>query len=179
MLSRGLPVRRSEADASIRRMTGRRHEQAALRAERRTLMTTSREAWPPLPYEAWKDTYATLHMWTQVVGKVALAQAPPLNHSWGSALKVTPRGLSLRTLPHGGRSFTMQFDFVDHALSIVPSDSTARTLPLVPRTVAEFYRDVMAMLDEMGLPVKIWPMPVEIADPIRFDQDTQHRSYDP
>ena len=72
------------------------------------------DAWPALPYEAWKDTYATLHMWTQVVGKVALAQAPPLNHSWGIALQVTPRGLTTRPLPHGDASFTMEFDFVDH-----------------------------------------------------------------
>ena len=137
------------------------------------------DSWPPLPYEAWKDTYATLHMWTQIVGKVALAQGPPLNHSWGIAFQVMPRGLSTRTLPYGDRSFTMQFDFVDHALAIVPSDGAARTLPLVPRTVADFHRDVMTMLDDMGLPVKIWPMPVEIPNPIRFDQDTVHRSYDP
>jgi Family of unknown function (DUF5996) len=137
------------------------------------------DSWPPLPYEGWKDTYATLHMWTQIVGKVALAQGPPLNHSWGIAFQVTPHGLSTRTLPHGDRSFTIQFDFVDHALAIVPSDGAARTLPLVPRTVADFHRDVMTMLDDMGLPVKIWPMPVEIPNPIRFDQDTVHRSYDP
>ena len=137
------------------------------------------DSWPPLPYEAWKDTYATLHMWTQVVGKVALAQAPPLNHSWAIAFQVTPRGLSTRTLPHGDRTFTMQFDFVDHALAIVPSDGATRTLPLAPRTVADFHRDVMTTLDDMRLPVKIWPMPVEIPGPIRFDQDTVHRSYDP
>ncbi len=137
------------------------------------------DAWPALPYVAWKDTYATLHMWTQVVGKVALAQAPPLNHSWASALQITPRGLSTRTLPHGDRTFTMQFDFVDHVLAIVPSDGAPRTLPLTPRTVADFHRDVMTMLNDMRLPVKIWPMPVEIPDPIRFDQDTVHRSYDP
>jgi len=137
------------------------------------------DAWPALPYEAWKDTYATLHMWTQVVGKVALAQAPPLNHSWAIALQVTPRGLSTRTLPHGDRTFTMQFDFVDHTLAIVPSDAAARTLPLVPRTVADFHHEVMTMLADMELPVKIRPMPVEIPDPIRFNEDTVHRSYDP
>jgi hypothetical protein len=135
--------------------------------------------WPPLPYDAWKDTYATLHMWTQVVGKVALAHAPRLNHSWAIALQITPRGLATRTLQHGDRSFVIEFDFIDHQLLIRVSDGMIRTLPLSPRTVADFYRDVIGMLREMALPVKIWPMPVEIPSPIRFDQDTVHHSYDP
>ena len=135
-------------------------------------------SWPALPYDAWKDTYATLHMWTQVVGKVALAQAPPLNHSWAVALQVTPRGLSTRTLPHGDRTFTMLFDFIDHALVIRASDGGTRTLPLQPQTVAAFYAGVMRLLTEMGLPVKIWRMPVEIPSPIAFDEDTIHQSYD-
>jgi hypothetical protein len=142
-----------------------------------TAMTEDR--WPPLPYEDWKDTYATLHMWTQVVGKVALAQAPPLNHSWAIAMQVTPRGLSTRTLPYGDRTFSIQFDFIDHQLAIRASDGETRTLALRPKTVADFYREVMAALDGMGLPVKIWPMPVEIPSPIRFDLDTVHRSYQP
>ena len=91
------------------------------------------ERWPALPYDAWKDTYATLHMWTQIVGKVALALAPPLNHSWAIALQVTPRGLATRTLAHGTRSFTMEFDFVDHQLVIRTSDGACRTLPLEPQ----------------------------------------------
>src|SRR5436190_118615 len=86
--------------------------------------------WPDLPYDAWKDTYATLHMWMQIVGKVALAQAAPLNHSWGIAFQVTARGLSTRTLPHGSRSFTIEFDFIDHQLVIRTSDGAVRTLPL-------------------------------------------------
>jgi hypothetical protein len=138
--------------------------------------------WPALPYDAWKDTYETLHMWTQVVGKIALAQEPPLNHSWAIAMLVTPRGLTTRTLPHGHRTFTVQFDFIDHQLVIATSDGDTRTLALRPQAVADFYREVMAMLDKMGLRVKIWPMPVEIQPPtqiIRFDQDTVHRSYDP
>jgi len=143
------------------------------------MATVSEEIWPALPYEDWKDTYATLHMWTQVVGRVALALAPPLNHSWAIALHVTPRGISTRTLPHGHRSFTMQFDFIAHQLVIRASDDETRTLALRPQTVADFYREVMATLDSMNLPVKIWPMPVEIPSPIRFDQDTVHRSYDP
>ena len=137
------------------------------------------ELWPALPYEAWKDTYATLHMWTQIVGKVALAQAPPLNHSWAIAMQVTPRGLSTRTLPHGQRSFTIEFDFIDHVVTIRTSDGAIRNLRLAPRTVADFYADMMRNLREMALPVKIWPMPVEIPSPIRFDADYVHRSYDP
>ena len=137
------------------------------------------EDWPALPYDAWKDTYATLHMWTQVVGKVALAVAPPLNHSWSIAMQVTPRGLSTRTLPYGRRTFAIQFDFIDHQLVIRVSDGDTRTLPLRPQTVADFYREVMATLAGMGMAVTIWPMPVEIPSPIRFDQDTVHRSYDP
>jgi hypothetical protein len=138
-----------------------------------------RELWPALPYDAWKDTYATLHMWTQVVGKIALAQAPPINHSWAVAFDVTSRGLATKTLPHGDRSFRMSFDFIDHQLVIEASDAGRRALALAPKTVADFYREVMATLGDMSLPVKIWPMPVEIPDPIRFDQDTLHRSYDP
>ena len=132
--------------------------------------------WPELP-AAWADTYATLHMWTQIVGKVALAQSPPLNHSWGVALQVTPRGLTTRPLPHGARTFTMEFDFIDHRLAIVVSDSSRRTIPLTARSVSVFYREVMTTLAEMNLPVRIWPMPSEVANPIRFDEDTVHASY--
>jgi hypothetical protein len=137
------------------------------------------ELWPPLPYDAWKDTYETLHMWTQIVGKVALAQAPPLNHSWSVALQVTPRGLSTRTLPHHDRSFAVQFDFLDHQLVVQACDGATRRLHLRAQPVASFYREVMSTLEAMGLPVKIWPMPVEVPSPVRFDQDTVHRSYDP
>src|SRR5258708_3769857 len=141
-------------------------------------MVTETEQWPPLPYEEWKDTYATLHMWTQIVGKVALAQAPPLNHSWSIALLVTPRGLVTHTLPHGGRTFTMEFDFIDHQLVIRTSDGGVRSVALAPRSVASFYAEVMATLDAMRLPVKIWPMAVEIPVPIRLDTDEAHHTYD-
>lgn len=136
-------------------------------------------AWPPLPLEAWKDTRDTVHMWSQIVGKVALALAPPLNHSWGIALHLTARGLTTPLLPHGDRSFTIEFDFVDHQLVVQTTDGARRVLGLEPRPVAAFYRDLMAVLSEMALAVTIWPMPVEIPDPIRFDLDEQHRSYDP
>jgi Family of unknown function (DUF5996) len=131
-----------------------------------------------LPYAEWQDTYATLHMWTQIVGKIALALSPPLNHSWGVALQVTARGLATRSLRHGDRSVTLEFDFLDHRLAIHASDGAERALRLEPRTVADFYRELMAVLAEMGLGVTIWPVPVEIPDPIPFDQDTVHRSYD-
>ena len=134
--------------------------------------------WPELPAD-WADTYATLHMWTQVVGKIALAQAPPLNHSWGVALQVTARGLSTRPLPHGRRIFTLEFDFVDHQLVIDATDGARRTLPLKPQSVADFYRDVMATLNEMQLPVHIWTTPVEVPNPIPFEKDTMHASYEP
>jgi len=137
------------------------------------------ETWPALPYEEWKDTYATLHMWTQIVGKVALALAPPINHSWAIAMRVTPRGISTQSLPHGKRSFTMEFDFVSHRLVIETSDGDTGSLQLAPTTVADFYREVMKALAELSLPVTIWPMPVEIPDPVRFDRDIQHHSYVP
>ena len=137
------------------------------------------ERWPALPYDAWKDTYATLHMWTQVVGKVALALTPPLNHSWAIALHVTARGLSTRPLIHGDRSFTMEFDFIDHRLVIRTSNNGQASLRLEPRAVADFHRELMATLQTMGLGVHIWTMPTEVESPIRFEDDTVHHSYDP
>jgi len=134
--------------------------------------------WPPLAYRDWKDTYATLHMWTQVVGKIALATTPPLNHSWGIALQLGPRGLTTRSLYRDSRRFTIEFDFVDHALVLRIADGSVRTLPLEPMTVAEFHRRVVALLADVGLSVRIWTMPVEIADPIGFDQDTVHGQYE-
>jgi Family of unknown function (DUF5996) len=140
---------------------------------------TRQEAWPPLPYEAWKDTYATLHMWMQVVGKIALARAAPLNHSWAVAFHLTPRGLATAVLPYGPRTFAIAFDFFDHQLVIETSDGIRRSLPLAARSVAEFYREVTGALDQLGLAVRIWPVPVEIPDPIPFERDTIHHSYDP
>ena len=137
------------------------------------------ERWPQLPYDEWQDTYATLHMWTQIVGKVAVAHAAPINHSWGVAFHVTARGLKTAVLSHGERSFTMAFDFVAHELVIETADSLRRTLVLAPRTVAEFYSEILAALAGMGLPVRIWSTPVEIPAPIPFERDTVHASYEP
>jgi hypothetical protein len=142
-------------------------------------MSGMNDEWPALPYEDWKDTYATLHMWTQVVGKVALASAPALNHCWGSAFRLTSRGLATPLLQWGPRRFSIEFDLTEHRLVIAVADGETRLLPLAPRSVADFYRDVMATLRSMQLPVKIWSMPVEIQSPIRFEDDTVHHTYDP
>ncbi|HKE88461.1 MAG TPA: DUF5996 family protein [Vicinamibacterales bacterium] len=139
----------------------------------------SSTAWAPLPFDEWRDTYSTLHMWTQVVGKIALAQAPPLNHSWGVALHLTARGLSTYLLPHHTRSFAIEFDFVRHRLIVDTCDGSAQVLPLVSQSVAEFYTAVMSLLERMGLGVRIWSLPAEIPDPIRFEDDTVHHTYDP
>lgn len=143
------------------------------------MTTTAETSWPALPYDTWKGTYATLHMWLQVVGKIALAQAPPLNHCWSVALRVTPRGLATRVLPHGSRSFIIEFDFIDHQLVVGASDGQTRTLALARLSVADFYRELMAILGAMHLPVTIWPRAVEVPDPIRLDLDTQDHTYDP
>ncbi|MGB9178497.1 MAG: DUF5996 family protein [Pyrinomonadaceae bacterium] len=138
----------------------------------------SAEVWPSLPLEEWKETYATLHMWTQVVGKIRLAQTPLVNHWWNVPLYVTSRGLTTSAMPYEQRTFQIDFDFIDHKLVIECSDGTAKTLPLVPRSVADFYREVMSALRELGIEVKIWTTPVEIPDPIPFEKDVQHASYD-
>lgn len=147
-------------------------------AETKSLRTDDDACWPALPYDAWKDTYATLHLWSQVVGKIALALAPPLNHCWAVALRVTPRGLTTRALPHGSRTFTIQLDFIEHAVLIRASDGETRTLALQARSVAAFYFELLQTLDAMGLPVKIHPTSTELPDPIRLDRDTQHHNYD-
>jgi hypothetical protein len=139
-------------------------------------MTDAR--WPQLPYADWKDTCNTVHMWSQVVGKIALATTPPLNHSWGIALQVGTRGLITRTLFHDSRRFTFEFDFVSHQLVLRTADGVLREIALEPMTVADFYRRVLAMLSDIGIRVRIWPLPVEIPDPIRFDQDTVHHQYE-
>jgi hypothetical protein len=137
------------------------------------------DLWPELPYAAWQDTYATLHMWSQIVGKIALAQAPPINQSWGVSLHLTARGLTTSNLPHGSRTFSIEFDFVDHRLLIRTTDGNERALPLNARSVAQFYSEVMDAMRSLALPVTIRSMPVEIPAPIRFEDDTVHHSYDP
>jgi hypothetical protein len=136
------------------------------------------ECWPALPFEAWKDTYATLHMWTQIVGKVRLALTPLVNHWWNVPLYVTARGLTTSRVPYGDRSFEIWFDFIAHELVIETSDGIVERLPLAPRAVADFYDEFMKMLRTAGIEVKIWRMPVEIPNPIPFDEDQVRASYD-
>jgi hypothetical protein len=135
--------------------------------------------WPSLALDDWADTYATLHMWMQIVGKVALAQSPPLNHSWGAALHLTPRGLSTLLLPYGKRAFTIEFDFVDHQLIVKTSLGYTPTLPLWSQSVADFYAQLMTLLRDLSMPITIWPVAVEVPRPIRLDQDVEHHTYDP
>jgi len=137
------------------------------------------EMWPELPREAWQDTYATLHMWTQIVGKVRLALSPNINHWWGVPLYVNSFGLTTSAIPYAGGNFEAQFDFIHHQLVIRTSNDAILTLALAPRSVADFYREFMAALASLGIAVKIWKMPVEIPDPIPFDKDTKHATYVP
>jgi hypothetical protein len=137
------------------------------------------ESWPELPTDGWRDTYATLHLWTQIVGKIRLARSPWLNHSWHVVLYVTARGLTTSPIPDGVRTFQIDFDFIDHALRISTSDGATRQLALSGRSVASFYAAVMAALAELGIHLAIDDMPNELPDPIRFSEDNQHASYDP
>src|SRR2546423_7333814 len=135
--------------------------------------------WPPLPYADWQESCATLHMWTQIVGKVRLALAPPVNHWWHVPLYVTARGLTTSPMPYRDLTVQMDFDFIDHVLRIDTCDGRRDSMPLVPRAVADFYAEITARLRALGIDVHISPMPVEIADPIPFDQDRIHAAYDP
>ncbi len=160
---------------AARRLPPRLH---GLRRETPMTATAPHDAWPALPYAAWRDTCATLHLWTQVVGKIRLAQTPWLNHSWHVPLYVTARGLGTSPIPHGSRFLELSFDFIDHALDIATSDGARRRIALRPRTVADFHRSVMAALDELGLPVRIDERPCEIPAAIPFSQDRTHAAYD-
>jgi hypothetical protein len=135
--------------------------------------------WPELPLEAWRDTYATLHMWTQIVGKVRLALSPKINHWWEVPLYVTSRGLTTSPIPYDSGIFEIQFDFIHHRLVIHTNWDVERVIALSPRSVADFYREFMECLASLGIHVKIWNMPCEIPNPIPFDRDTEHASYDP
>jgi hypothetical protein len=150
-------------------------------SEERSLVMTARpeEAWPALPLDDWRDTYATLHLWTQIVGKIRLVQSPWVNHGWHATLYVTPRGLTTGPVPHGSRTFRIDFDFIDHALTLEASDGRRGRVALQPRSVAAFYANLMAELDRLGLHVDIYRRPNELADPIPFDEDETHRAYDP
>ena len=138
-------------------------------------MNRASSAWPNLPYVAWKDTYATLHLWTQIVGKIRLAQTPWLNHSWHVVLYVSPRGLTTSSIPYG---FELKLDFLNHALVATADDGSIRKVGLYPRSVADLYAEVIQSLEELGIEVRIHDMPNELPDPIRFNEDNTHASYD-
>ncbi|MPZ46709.1 MAG: hypothetical protein GEV05_25670 [Betaproteobacteria bacterium] len=137
------------------------------------------DPWPSLPLEAWRDTCATLQLWTQIVGKIRLAQTPWVNHSWHVTLYVTARGLTTSPIPHGARVFQIDMDFVDHALEIRSNDGPARAFPLQPQSVAAFHARLMGELSDLGLGVRISGKPNEVQDPIAFAADETHRAYDP
>ncbi len=141
-------------------------------------MTEQVSKWPELHLANWRDTADTLHMWTQVVGKIRLALSPKVNHWWQVPLYVSTRGLTTSPLSYGERVFEMEFDFLDHNLAIRENDRATNYVPLYARPVADFYRETMAVLHAMGVDVKIWPKPVEVPDPIPFTEDTAHASYD-
>lgn len=137
------------------------------------------EVWPALPLDGWRDTYATLHRWTQIVGKVRLARMPWINHSWHVTLYVTARGLTTGPVPCGGKSFQIDFDFIDHQLLVRTSDGGVRSLALRPRSVADFYGELMATLRTLGVETAIYARPNELADATPFAEDAGHASYDP
>jgi len=136
------------------------------------------EAWPSLPLESWSDTYATLHLWIQIVGKIRLVQSPWVNHSWHVTLYVTSKGLTTSPIPYHARTFQIEFDFLNHQLVIQTSDGRIGTLPLEPQSVAEFYRRLTEEMGKLDLPVAIHKRPCEVPEPINFDQDESHRAYD-
>jgi Family of unknown function (DUF5996) len=138
----------------------------------------SPECWPALPLQSWESTRFTLHMWTQIVGKVRLALTPMVNHWWNVPLYVSARGLTTSSMPYRDLVIEIEFDFISHQLILRKSDGNSASIALAPKSVADFYGEFFAMLRAQGIDVKIWKMPVEIADPIPFDEDRTHASYD-
>ena len=138
----------------------------------------SPECWPSFRLADWRATYATLHMWTQIVGKIRLELTPRVNHWWNVPLYVSSRGLSTSIIPYGNRNFDMEFDFVESKLIIRTTDPRTASVVLAPRSVADFYHELMSTLRSLGIEVKIWKIPVEVADPIPFDEDKVHTAYD-
>src|SRR5215468_4933893 len=135
------------------------------------------DRWPALPYEAWKDTYETLHLWLQIVGKIRLTQMPWLNHCWHVTLYPSARGLTTGRMPYGGEHLQIDFDFVAHELRLQTSRGELRRIGLAPMSVADFYRALMAMLDAVSMPVRIHAKPCEVESPVPFDHDVAHGAY--
>ncbi len=142
------------------------------------MSNTSQVIWPELPTAAWRETYATLHLWTQIIGKIRLVRSPWLNHSWHVALYVTARGLTTSPIPDGSRTFQIDIDFIDHALRISTSDGAERQFALAGHSVASFYAATMAVLAELGISITIDETPNELPEPIKFPEDAVHAVYD-
>jgi hypothetical protein len=141
-------------------------------------MNTS-NLWPELPLAEWKETYETLHMWTQIVGKIRLTLTPLQNHWWNCTLYLTPRGLTTSAIPYKGRHFRIDFDFIAHLLVIETADGSTKTIALRPSSIADFYQETMSALTSLGIPVTIWTTPVEVQDRTPFEKDQKHAAYDP
>ena len=150
-----------------------------MESRRETQHMDRAEGWPALPYEAWRDTCQTLHLWTQIVGKVRMELSPFLNHWWHITLSVTPRGLTTAAIPYHGSTFEVTFDFIEHNLFIRTSEGMTKALPLIPRSVAAFYREFMDCLQALGIQVTIHTLHSEVQNPIHYDVDEVHASYDP
>jgi hypothetical protein len=148
-------------------------------ARQNTSASETAELWPPLPYEEWKDASDTLHMWTQIVGKVRMELTPLVNHWWNVPFYLTARGLTTSPIPYRSRTFEVDFDFIDHNLFIQTSEGTSKAMPLIPRSVADFYREFMEALRSLNINVIINTLPSEVTNPIRCEEDFVHASYDP
>jgi hypothetical protein len=162
-------------ERELRFMMVLREAQSMTEGEATTQIT---EVWPALPQAAWSETCATLQLWMQMVGKVRMALVPAINHCWNVTLYPTIRGVTTLPMAHGARILQIDFDFLDHVLLVETGDGGRRRIALEPMTVAEFYRRLMAALDGLGTPVRIWTTPCEVAAPIPFEQDLVHRAYD-
>ena len=147
-------------------------------SEAKPAQTSNAKSWPSLPYDAWQPTYDTLHMWMQIVGKVRMELMPPSNHWWHVPLYVTARGMTTSAIPCGDRVLQIDFDFVSHELLLATSDGQQRKIALEPKSVANFYAEFVRALRELGVSVNIWTTPVEVPDPIPFEEDHKHASYD-
>jgi Family of unknown function (DUF5996) len=169
-------LRRRHAGLSSSRRPGRRQTQEQ---EHGCRASACQRSWPPLPLVEWKDTRDTVHIWTQIVGKVRLALSPHVNHWWEVPLYISARGLTTSPIPCPLGIFEINFDFVEHKLDIVAAWGSTMTLRLYTRSVAGFYREFMQALDALGIQVKIWPVPQEVPNPILFDRDVTHARYDP
>lgn len=142
-------------------------------------MSSSNDPWPELPLTEWKDTYNTLHMWTQIIGKIRLILSPFINHWWNTTFYVSSRGLTTSSIPYNNQYFQIDFDFIAHRMIIETSNGSTKTIALRPCTVADFYKETMETLGSLGISVTIWTTPVEVQDRTPFEEDYKHTSYDP